>query len=104
MSSNLKSPSTLRLGHVSKKIKGIKQYVVKSKRNKHVWAPANKMDINCSKYLSNKIKKLTHEAKHKKATRIKTHNQAIAVAYSMSKKKYPNCALLLPLTQNSKPV
>ena len=93
MSSNLKPASMLRVGHVSKKSKGSKQYVVKSKRGKHVWVPASTNDIKCSKYLSSKIKKLTHESKSKKASRIKTHNQAIAVAYSMTKKKYPSCEL-----------
>lgn len=93
MTSNLKPPSMLRIGHVSKKKKGSKQYVVKSKNGKHVWAPAHVNDIKCSKYLSSKIKKLTHEAKSKNVSRIKSHDQAIAVAYSMTKKKYPNCGL-----------
>ena len=98
MSSNLKPASMLRVGHVSKKIHG-KQYVVKTKKWKpskaaHYWATAKPEDAKCSKYLSSKIKKLTHESKSKKATRIKSHNQAIAVAYSMTKKKYPNCGLL----------
>jgi hypothetical protein len=94
MPSNLKPASTLRIGHVTKKTKGVKQYVVKNKHGKHVWAPATTTDVKCSKYLSGKIKKLTHESKSKKASRIKTHDQAIAVAYSMTKKKYPNCGLL----------
>ena len=93
MPSNLKAASSLRIGHVTKKTKGAKQYVVKSKRGKHVWAPAAANDVKCAKYLNSKIKKLTHEAKSKKASRIKTHDQAIAVAYSMTKKKYPNCGL-----------
>jgi hypothetical protein len=101
MSSTLKPASMLRVGHVSKKVHG-KQYVVKSKSGKkaasapkstHYWATAKPEDIKCSKYLSGKIKKLTHESKTKKASRIKTHNQAIAVAYSMTKKKYPKCEL-----------
>ena len=98
MSSNLKPASMLRVGHVSKKVHG-KQYVVKAKKGKtskaaHYWATAKPEDTKCSKYLSGKIKKLTHESKSKKASRIKTHDQAIAVAYSMTKKKYPNCGLL----------
>lgn len=102
MSSNLKPASMLRVGHVSKKVHN-KQYVVKSKKNKktassskpiHYWATAKPDDVKCSKYLSSKIRKLTHESKSKKASRIKTHEQAIAVAYSMTKKKYPNCGLL----------
>lgn len=101
MSSNLKPASMLRVGHVSKKVHG-KQYVVKSKSGKksesapktmHYWATAKPEDVKCSKYLSSKIKKLTHESKSKKASRIKTHDQAIAVAYSMTKKKYPKCEL-----------
>ena len=94
MPSNLKPASTLRIGHVTKKTKGAKQYVVKSKRGKHVWAPATANDVKCAKYLSSKIKKLTHESKSKKATHIKSHDQAIAVAYSMTKTKYPDCGLL----------
>lgn len=102
MSSSLKPASMLRIGHVSKKVHG-KQYVVKSKRAKktasvpkliHYWATAKPDDVKCSKYLNSKIKKLTHESKSKKASRIKTHGQAIAVAYSMTKKKYPNCGLI----------
>ena len=99
MSANLKPASMLRVGHVSKKVHG-KQYVVKSKSGKksasattHYWATAKPDDVKCSKYLSSKIKKLTHESKSKKASRIKTHDQAIAVAYSMTKKKYPKCEL-----------
>jgi hypothetical protein len=88
---NLKPASKLRVGHVSK---GKKKYVVKTKRGKHVWTPASKNDVKCSKYLSNKIKTLTHEAKHKKSKRIKKQDQAIAVAYSMTRKKYPKCGLL----------
>lgn len=95
MSSTLKPAAMLRLGHVSKrKSKGAKPYVVKSKRGKHVWAPASQDDVKCAKYLSSKIKKLTHEAKHKKSKRIKKQEQAIAVAYSMTRKKYPKCGLL----------
>jgi hypothetical protein len=93
MSTTLKPASMLRVGHVSK-TKKAKAYVVKSKRGKHVWSPASQNDIKCSKYLSSKIKKLTHEAKHKKSKRIKKQEQAIAVAYSMTRKKYPNCGLL----------
>lgn len=97
MSSNLKPASMLRVGHVSKKVHG-KQYVVKTKKGKtskaaHYWATAKPEDVKCSKYLGSKIKKLTHESKTKKASRIKTHNQSIAVAYSMTKKKYPTCEL-----------
>lgn len=93
MATNLKPASTLRIGHVTKKTKGAKQYVVKRKLGKHVWAPASTNDVKCDKYLSSKIKKLTHESKSKKASRIKSQAQAIAVAYSMTKKKYPNCGL-----------
>ncbi len=97
MSSKLKPASMLRIGHVSKTING-KKYVVKSKNSrqpsqKKYWAPATKSDVNCAKYLSSKIKKLTHESKSKKASRIKTHDQAIAVAYSMTRKRYPKCGL-----------
>ncbi len=99
MSKNLKPASSLRIGHVTKKIKGTKQYVVKSKRGQHVWAPATANDVKCAKYLDSKIKKLTHEAKSKKASRIKSHDQAIAVAYSMTKKKYPNCGLTQQLPE-----
>jgi hypothetical protein len=45
--------------------------------------------IKCRKYVSDKIRKTMHE--YKKG-RYSSRKQAIAVAFSMSRKKYPKCS------------
>ena len=44
----------------------------------------------CKQYLKNKIKKTMHEYK-KKTKGIKNRKQALAIAYSQTKKKHPKC-------------
>lgn len=87
----LRDPSTLRIGSISKKVNDVR-YVVKAKKDgKHYWAKATKPDIQCARYLSKKVKKLLREFYKKKTSRLQSKEQALAVAYSMTAEKFPKC-------------
>ena len=47
----------------------------------------------CKQYLKSKIKKTMREYK-KKRKGVKSRKQALAIAYSQTKKKYPTCKLV----------
>ena len=88
----LRDPSTLRIGSISKKVDDVR-YVVKAKKDgKHYWAKATKPDIQCARYLSKKVKKLLREFYKKKTSRLQSKEQALAVAYSMTAEKFPKCS------------
>ncbi len=90
----LRDPTLLRAGYISKKVNGIR-YVVKVKKDgKHYWAKAAKADIACSRYLSKKVRKMLKEYKKKTGSKIQSREQAIAVAYSMTANKYPKCGVV----------
>ena len=57
------------------------------KKRKKTRSSASK---KCKQYLKNKIKKTMHEYK-KKTKGIKNRKQALAIAYSQTKKKHPKC-------------
>ena len=61
----------------------------KKRRRKTKSNPTQK----CKQYLRNKIKKTMREYK-KKTKGIKNRKQALAIAYSQTKKKYPRCKLV----------
>ena len=51
------------------------------------------MDVRCSNYLKKSIQQnmeMYKRGNHK----IKTNKQAVAIAYSMTKKKFPKCVMV----------
>ena len=90
----LKPARVVRPGHVARAKSGV-SYVAKGRTpgSRH-WVRASKEDVKCDRYLKRTIRKLTHEAKHKQSKRVRTLPQAIAVSYSKTQKKYPNCELV----------
>jgi hypothetical protein len=85
---SLKNPNRLKLGKMKSK-KG-KLFVVSKKGTKKIWRFATKDEKKCHKFLQSKIQFNLLEYKKKK---YKSPKQAIAVAYSQTKQKYPNCKL-----------
>ena len=84
-------PYKLKVG-VMKRSKDGKLWKVVIKNNKKIWIRANINDIKCYNYLHNSIK--SNIAKYKNNNKqYKSINQAVAIAYSMTKKKFPNCKL-----------
>ncbi len=90
----LRNPSTLKVGAVKKSNTNGKYYKVSKA---HKWVPATKNQVLCDRYLKRKIKTNIREYKsglNKKNSRIKTAKQAIAIAYSQTRKAKPRCAFL----------
>lgn len=92
----LKDPNILKPGHISK-LSGNKYVVVKKdKFGKHKYTKASKKDVRCDKYLKGNIYDMIKEVKSKKKNkRVKSYPQALAIAYSKTKIKYPKCSLVL---------
>ena len=90
----LRDPQMVRLGHISKKVND-KRYVVRVKPDgTHYWDEAKREDIQCSRYLQRKIKKLMKEVGRKTVgRRVQTKEQAVAIAYNMTSEKFPTCGL-----------
>ena len=57
------------------------------------WTRATTMDIKCTNYLQNSIKKNIIKYKSNNKS-YKSANQAIAIAYAMTKKRFPKCSLI----------
>ncbi len=88
----LRNPLTLKVGSVKKSNTNGKYYKVSSS---HKWVPATKNQVLCDRYLKRKIKTNIKEYKsglNKKNSRIKSAKQAIAIAYSQTRKAKPRCA------------
>lgn len=82
----------LKIGVIKKGQDG-KLWKVINKDNKKIWIKASIKDINCYNYLHNSIK--TNITKYKNNNKqYKSVNQAIAIAYSMTKKKFPKCKFI----------
>ncbi len=85
--SNLRDPKTLKVGHISKTKQG--KYVKVSKDHKYV--AASKGEIACDRFFKSKVKRNIAEMKSRKNGRIRSPSQAIAIAYSQTRSKYPRC-------------
>ena len=90
----LRDPNTLKSGHVTKLSKGRKVVVKRDKNGKAKYVKALPIDIKCSKSLKKNVKQMLDEAKTKKNKKIKSYSQALAIAYSKTKKQYPRCDLV----------
>ena len=85
--SSLRNPKTLKVGHITKTKQG--KYLKVSKDHKYI--PASKGEIACDRFFKRKVKKNIGEMKSRKNSRIKSPMQAIAIAYSQTRSKYPRC-------------
>jgi hypothetical protein len=83
----LRNPKTLKVGHIAKTRQG--KYLKVSKKHKYV--TASKGEVACDRYFKRKIKRNIIEMKSKKRSFIKSPMQAVAIAYSQTRKKYPRC-------------
>lgn len=88
-------PNKLKIGTI-KKGRDNKLWKVVSVRvgtiNVKKWVRASTMDIKCNNYLQNSIKQNIMKYKSNNKS-YKSLNQAIAIAYAMTKKKFPKCLL-----------
>jgi hypothetical protein len=83
--------SSLKVGTV--RMKNHKYFQVKkTKQGTKKWVAAPKSERKCHNYLKKKIAENMSE-KGKRKSRIKTSKQAIAVAYSQTRRKYNKCNL-----------
>jgi len=89
-------PNKLKIGSI-KKGRDNKLWKVVSIRtggmNVKKWVRATTMDIKCNNYLQNSIKQNIMKYKSNNKS-YKSLNQAIAIAYAMTKKKFPKCLLI----------
>jgi hypothetical protein len=85
--SNLRDPKTLKVGHITKTKQG--KYLKVSKDHKYV--AASKGEIACDSFFKSKVKRNIAEMKSRKNSRIKSSMQAVAIAYSQTRNKYPRC-------------
>ena len=92
--SELRDPNTLKTGHVSKLSKGRNVVVKRDKYGKAKYVKASPKDVKCSRTLKKNVKQMLDEAKTKKNKRVKSYSQALAIAYSKTKKQYPKCGLV----------
>lgn len=60
--------------------------------NQKKWVRATPTDVKCNNYLHKSIKENIMKYKSNNKS-YKSINQAIAIAYAMTKKKFPNCLL-----------
>lgn len=89
-------PTKFKIGTVKKgrdnrlwKVVSVKVGVMNIKK----WVRATPMDVKCNNYLQSSIKQ--NITKYKSGNKsYKSLNQAIAIAYAMTKKKFPKCLLL----------
>lgn len=85
------APSSLKVGTV--RMKNHKYFQVKkNSKGTKKWVAAPKSERKCHNYLKKKIAENMSEKKKRKS-RIKTSKQAVAVAYSQTRKKYSKCHL-----------
>ena len=89
-------PNKLKIGTI-KKGRDNKLWKVVSFRtngmNVKKWVRATTMDIKCNNYLQNSVKHNIMKYKSNNKS-YKSLNQAIAIAYAMTKKKFPKCLLI----------
>lgn len=83
---------TIRKGRDEKNWK-VNTYKSGPKKGTKKWVRASITDVRCSNYLSKSIKENIGKYKNNNSG-YKSVNQAIAIAYSMTKKKFPKCKLL----------
>jgi hypothetical protein len=90
-------PTKLRLGTIRKgqdgKLWKVDKYKSGENKDKKKWSRASRMDVRCSNYLKKSIQQNMEKYKSGNS-RLKTSKQAIAVAYSMTKKKFPKCVMV----------
>ena len=65
-------------------------FKVSTYKGKKTWRKASKKDIKCNNYLQDKI---NYNISKYKNGKYKTSKQAIAISYSQTKKKFPDCNL-----------
>jgi hypothetical protein len=83
--------TTLRIGTV--RMKNHKYYQVKkTKSGSKKWLAAPASERKCHNYLKKKIS-INMSEKKKKNRRIRTTKQALAIAYSQTRRKYSKCHL-----------
>jgi hypothetical protein len=80
-------PGSVRKGRDNKLWKVVRQGNVKK------WVRASRMDVRCNNYLMNSIKANIKKFNNRNS-KYRSRNQAIAIAYAMTKKKFPNCSLV----------
>ena len=83
-------PYLLRLETIKKGKDGRYWKVIKNKKSK-IWIRASRKETMCQNYLKTTIKK---NLKKYKSGRYTSSRQAIAVSYTMTKRKFPNCKLV----------
>ncbi len=88
-------PNKFKIGTV-KKGRNNKLWKVVSIRTGNInvkkWVRATTMDIKCNNYLQNSVKQNIMKYKSNNKS-YKSINQAVAIAYAMTKKKFPKCLL-----------
>lgn len=89
----LKDPKTLKVGHITK-LSGNKYVVVRKGKNGKKYFKASKNEVKCDKDLKKNIYNMIKEVKSKKKSRAKSYPQALAIAYSKTKKHNPKCELI----------
>lgn len=97
--SELRDPNTLKSGHIAELSKGRKVVVKRNKYGNAKYVKASTKDIKCSRSLKKNVIQMLNEVKTKKNKRVKSYSQALAIAYSKTKKKFPNCSLILKSTK-----
>ena len=87
----IKKADSLKSGAIHTGKDGKKWEVYKTKSGEYKWKYAKSKSVKCVKYLSNQIKKYIATYKSKKSKKILNPKQAIAIAYSQTKNKFPDC-------------
>ena len=82
------NPKKLPLNKMS--VKNGTLFKISTYNDKKIWKKANKLEIECHDYLTNKI---NYNISEYKKGKYKSSKQAIAIAYSQTQQKYPTCKM-----------